>query len=305
LHWVVHAEARRGRGGITSFSAHDKGVIAQLPAVLASSFPFTVTHRAAVTKEVMQHLSTMVISPASFSHMTKTMRETHAEAVLIKNEAMADMARLLAQKSTIKDYINIRGILQLEPLGVDVKTPSANYLTNVYLWGFDECQRRSHYQSLTQLTHSPIWRFDHCHKPSKLVRLKDGSKASEGAGVLVGSHMQIMGVWNVQSTSMDEVAAPLRAAAQRSAALGSVSCSQQLTLCTKQLILCNPAAAVKAHVCMLQVAARNVCAVRHMCHQLFSCKVGPGWLLPVGIAVCLPVHLCWFMLLPTDAKPCK
>ena len=74
-----------------------------------------------------------------------------------------------------------------------------------------------------RLTHSVVLRFDHCHKPAKVIRLKDGAKASIGTAFLVGSHMQVMGLWNVASTSLDDVQDQIRRVKEKSGILGSVS----------------------------------------------------------------------------------
>lgn len=219
LHGVAEArtKAQGGQQKCTSFSAHDKGAMAQLPDALRRTFPFVVTHRAAVTKQVVDAMSTLVISPASFSHFARTVREGHAGYILSSNEALASMAEMQRSQGSMA----ARGAVA--PLDTKVSTPGAGYYINIFLNAVDECRRRQHYQQLLQLTVSPIWRFDHCHKPSKLVRLKDGSRASEGTGVLAGCFMQIMGWWNVDSTSLDVVKEPLRLVRERCKALGTVS----------------------------------------------------------------------------------
>lgn len=211
--------------------------MAQLPDALRQIFPFVVTHRAAVTKQVVEFMSTMVISPASFSHLARAIREGHAGFILSNNEALVSLAELLRSQGSMA----AQGALA--PLDTMVKTPGPGYYINIFLNGVDERKRRQHYQQLLQLTHSPIWRFDHCHKPSKLVRLKDGSRASEGIGVLAGCYMQVMGWWNVDSTSLDVVKEPLRLVRERCKALGTVSDSDCIGQCVyTSLQPCTPLA---------------------------------------------------------------
>lgn len=213
----------------TRFTAHDKGVLEQLPDVLKNTFPYIVTHRAAITKAMMGSLSTMVVSPASFSQWAATVREAHAEHILSKNEALISLYEskkeagcLILASSRQQPAANIQPPA-VQPLCATVSTPGPGYFTNVYLHGVDEVLRRQNYQRLMRLTHSPVWRFDHCHKPAKTIRLASGARASEGTAILVGSHMQVMGFWNVASTKLDELATVLQLVRKRCQELGSVS----------------------------------------------------------------------------------
>ena len=206
------------RAASTSFTAHDKDVLQQLPMILRNEFPFVVTHRAAIPRTLMDSCSTLVVSPASFSQWAATVKEHHALRLLQKNEDIACLVGLMKKAGSADPAL--RTATLLEP---HVNTPGPGYFINIYLHGVDEVRRRQHYKQLMQLTHSVVWRSDHCHKPPKTIRTATGAKASEGTGFLVGSHMQIMGFWNVASTALDELSGVLQLARKRSEELGSVS----------------------------------------------------------------------------------
>jgi hypothetical protein len=63
-----------------------QGCHGALPDALRQIFPFVVTHRAAVIKQLVEFMSTMVISPASFPHLALAIREGHAGARRLHSE---------------------------------------------------------------------------------------------------------------------------------------------------------------------------------------------------------------------------
>jgi hypothetical protein len=268
---LLHAVGRPGgkKDADVVFRAHDKDTVRQLPACLRLEFPYIITHRAAIHKNIMQSLSTAVISPASFAHYATTIHEAHANSLLVKQEQMASLARSLKESGSVAQQ-------QLQPLPSKVVTQGPAYLINIYLHGLDERLRRKHYELLMRLTHSPILRFDHCHKPNASIRMAGGAKAAEGTCFCVGTHMQIMSFHAVKDTKLTTVQNQLQKLAERSAELGSVRALLHVLCC------CH----LNATRCWQVMHAAAVfwasdCSYNHLC----------CWLLLIGTTSTVPLAM--------------
>eukprot|EP00198_Chlamydomonas_reinhardtii_P012033 XP_001701370.1 predicted protein [Chlamydomonas reinhardtii] len=100
--------------------------------------------------------------------------------------------------------------------------PTGQYYSTAYQTSnFSDARRE---QAHAMLTTTParynVLKFDHCHKPSKLVRLGDSSKACIGTAWALNGASEVMGVWQVSSTSVWDLREELHRMSKRAIALG-------------------------------------------------------------------------------------
>jgi hypothetical protein len=60
-----------------------------------------------------------------------------------------------------------------------------------------------------------ILKVDHCFKPCKKVRIQIGDQAYEATALVLNEYMETAGWYAVESTSIDDLAAPLHAMSVR------------------------------------------------------------------------------------------